>query len=81
MKSTGMVRKRDPLGRVVLPRGIRKTFDLKKDEPLEIFIDGNQLVLRKYTPGCILCGETQGVRTVHEKKICPQCLETLKTAT
>lgn len=81
MKSTGMVRKIDQLGRVVLPIELRKTLNLKTDDVLEIFTEGNKLVLKKYEPGCILCGEIQSLKTVHEKNMCQKCLDTIKTST
>lgn len=81
MKSTGIVRKLDPLGRVVLPVELRQTLDIKTDDPFEIFTEGNKIILRKYTPGCIFCGETHNVRLVNEKNVCPKCLNTIKTST
>jgi transcriptional pleiotropic regulator of transition state genes len=81
MKSTGTVRKLDAMGRVVLPIELRQTLNLKTNDSLEIFIDGNKLVFRKYEPGCLLCGEIQSLRSVHGKNMCQKCLDTIKTST
>ncbi|AVD54657.1 AbrB family transcriptional regulator (plasmid) [Priestia filamentosa] len=59
MKSTGIVRRIDPLGRVVLPHELRKSLVIKNRDPLEIFVDGEQIILKKYSPhkACIITGE------------------------
>ena len=57
MKSTGIVRKVDDLGRIVLPIELRRTLDINERDSIEIFVDGNQIVLKKYSPSCIFCGE------------------------
>lgn len=80
MKSPRKVRKVDELGRVALPVKIRKTFDIKKNDAVEIFIEGDNLVLRKFTPGCICCGETHDIRVVNGKHVCQKCLDTIKTS-
>lgn len=56
MKSTGMVRKIDKLGRVVIPMELRRTMGIDEKDPLEIYVDGEKIVLQKYRPGCIFCG-------------------------
>jgi AbrB family transcriptional regulator, transcriptional pleiotropic regulator of transition state genes len=81
MKATGMVRKMDPLGRVVLPKELRKSLNIQTDNALEIFIDGDKLVFRKYTPGYIFCGETHHFSTFQGKRICPQCRDAIKQST
>ena len=63
MKSTGIVRKVDELGRIVLPVELRRTMDIAEKDPLEIYVDGNSIVLRKYRPSCIFCDSTKDVRT------------------
>jgi len=55
MKSTGIVRKIDPLGRIVLPKELRKTLGINEKDPLEIFVDGESIILSKYEPACIFC--------------------------
>lgn len=76
MKATGIVRKIDELGRIVIPKEIRKSFDIKEGEPLEIFTtDDNQIVLKKYNPGCQECGNA-GVKLYGEKvKLCNPCID------
>lgn len=78
MKSTGIVRKVDELGRVVLPKELRTTFDIEQRDPLEIYVDGDNIVLRKYEPACIFCGDATDVVSFSDKKICKSCLEKIK---
>ncbi len=78
MKSTGVVRKLDNLGRVVLPKELRKTLNLDEKDPLEIYVDGEQIVLKKYAPACIFCGEASEVINFKGKNICNSCLKELK---
>ncbi len=79
MKSSGMVRKVDELGRIVIPIEIRQTLDIKVKTPLEIFVDEDMIVLRKYQPACIFCGGTNDIVYFNERKICSECLEKIKT--
>jgi len=73
MKSTGIVRRVDDLGRVVIPKELRGTLGIDNGDPLEIFVNGNQIVLRKYAPGCVYCGSIDDVKTVLEKPVCKAC--------
>ena len=73
MKATGIVRKLDRLGRIVIPMELRTSFDIKKDDPLEIFVDGNSIVIRKYEPGCIFCGSLENVTRFSGKNVCANC--------
>lgn len=75
MKSTGIVRKVDELGRVVLPIELRNKFDIKVKDPIEIFVDGSAIVLRKYEPNCIFCGSSKNLITHNDKLICEKCAE------
>lgn len=79
MKSTGMVRKVDELGRIVLPAEIRKSMDINIRDALEIFTDGGRIVLQKYQPACIFCGDADRVIFFEDKRICRACLDKLKT--
>ena len=79
MKSTGMVRKVDELGRVVLPAEIRKSMDINIRDSLEIFTDGGRIVLQKYQPACIFCGDADDVVFFVDKRICRKCLERIKS--
>ena len=78
MKSTGITRKIDELGRVVLPISIREELELKSKDAVEIFIDGDRIVLKKYVPSCIFCGESDGVFFFKEKRICQKCFQAIK---
>ncbi len=78
MKATGIVRKVDELGRIVLPIELRRTLDIAEKDALEIYVDGNTIVLRKYEPSCIFCGNSKDVTVFKGRNICPACLEELK---
>ncbi len=79
MKSTGIVRKVDELGRIVLPIEIRKSLDIDVKDPVEIFVDGERIVLQKYRPSCIFCGNADNVVYFNGKLICADCLAKLKS--
>ena len=77
MKSTGIVRKVDELGRIVLPIEMRRTLDIAEKDSLEIFADGDGIVLRKYHPACVFCDNTKDVVSFKGKKVCPDCIAAL----
>jgi len=77
MKSTGIVRKVDELGRVVIPIELRRIFDIEIKDALEIFVEGDQIILKKYEPACIFCDDAKEVVKYHEKNICRKCLADL----
>ena len=79
MKSTGVVRKVDELGRIVLPAEIRQCMDIQVKDSLEIFTDDNRIILQKYHPGCIFCNNVDGIVYFQEKRVCAECLNKLKT--
>lgn len=76
MKSTGIVRKLDDLGRIVLPIELRRTLDIADKSPLEIFVEGNSIVLRKYESSCVFCGGKSAVEH-RNRGICAKCLSEL----
>ena len=78
MKSTGMVRKIDDLGRIVMPAEIRQTLGLKVRDAMEIFVDGERVILQKYQPSCIFCTNADNLVAFEDKRICPECLAKLK---
>ena len=78
MKSTGMVRPIDELGRVVLPKEIRRSFDLSPKDSVEIFTDGDKIILQKYAPACIFCGNADDVVYYNGKRICRECLTNIQ---
>ena len=78
MKATGIVRKVDELGRIVLPIELRRTLNIDIKDPVEIFVDGDSIMLKKYEPACIFCGSSDNVRQVRGKNICTACIEELR---
>ncbi len=77
MKSTGIVRKVDELGRIVLPIELRRTLDIAEKDALEIYVDDESIILKKYEPSCIFCGNSKDVISFKGKNICPKCLDEL----
>lgn len=77
MKSTGIVRKIDELGRIVLPIEIRRTMHIDVRDPMEIYVDGNSIVLKKYEQECVFCGSTKKVTNFKNRNICESCRKEL----
>ena len=75
MKSTGIVSKIDGLGRIVIPKELRKTKDLKEGTSMEIFVEEGRIIFEKYEPGCIFCGEMEDTFEFEGKVVCEGCLE------
>lgn len=73
MKATGIVRRVDELGRVVIPIEIRNKFGIAEKDPIEIFVDGSSIVLKKFEPNCIFCGNTKNLINYKDKLICDKC--------
>ena len=78
MKSTGMVRKVDELGRIVLPAEIRQNLDIQVKDAIEIFTEGERIVLQKYRPSCIFCNNVDHVVYFQDKRVCSECIAKLK---
>ncbi|MBQ7836615.1 MAG: AbrB/MazE/SpoVT family DNA-binding domain-containing protein [Clostridia bacterium] len=78
MKSLGIVRKIDELGRIVLPIETRRSLELNPGDGVEIFVEKDKIILQKYAPSCIFCGEADDVITFKNKRICRACLEEMK---
>lgn len=74
MKSTGIVRKVDELGRIVLPIELRRTLGIEEKDRIEIFVDGESIILRKYQPACIFCDNAKDIINYKGKNICPDCI-------
>lgn len=78
MKNTGIVRRIDDLGRICLPKELRRTLNIADGDPLEIFVDGDRIVLQKYVEDgrCVICGGNgeQGL-TAHRKPVCQRCVD------
>ena len=77
MKSTGIVRKVDELGRIVLPIELRRNLGIEEKDALEIYVEGASVILRKYQPSCIFCDNADDVVNFKGKNICRQCLKEL----
>ena len=75
MKATGIIRRVDELGRVVLPIELRNKFGITEKDPMEIYVDGNSIILKKYEPNCIFCGSSKKLLDYEDKVICEKCAE------
>ena len=75
MKSTGIVRKVDELGRIVLPIELRRTLDIAEKDSIEIYVDGSSIILKKYEPTCVFCGDAKNITVYKGKNICANCLK------
>ncbi|MGI6327958.1 MAG: AbrB/MazE/SpoVT family DNA-binding domain-containing protein [Dethiobacteria bacterium] len=78
MKSTGIVRKVDELGRVVIPIELRRTLGINIKDALEIYVDGEKIVLKKYEPACIFCGSADHVRQFSGRIVCQECIDKME---
>lgn len=78
MKATGIVRKVDDLGRIVLPIELRRNLNIEIKDPLEIYVEDEYIILKKYEPACIFCGSATDVVNHGGKNICRKCIEDLK---
>ena len=81
MKSTGIVRKLDELGRIVIPKEIRKKLEIGQKDSIEIFIDGRSIVLKKFESGCIFCSNSKDLILFKDKLICKNCVKNITTST
>ena len=77
MKSTGIIRKVDELGRIVVPIELRNKLNINVKDEVEIYVDGTSIVLKKFEPNCIFCGNTKNLVQYKDKLICQKCLENL----
>ena len=78
MKSTGIVRKIDELGRIVLPKELRRTLGLNDRESVEIYVDQDAIILKKLKSTCVLCGDNEDLLDFKGKSICQKCMDELK---
>ncbi len=78
MKSTGIVRKVDELGRVVLPIELRRTLGIAERDALEIYVDGENIILKKYEPACIFCDNAKDIIIFKNRNVCSECVTALK---
>jgi AbrB family transcriptional regulator, transcriptional pleiotropic regulator of transition state genes len=77
MKDTGMARKVDDLGRIVLPVELRRLHGIQTGDALEISVDGDAIVLRKLALGCVFCGIEDGLRQFKGRVVCGSCTDDL----
>lgn len=77
MKATGIVRKVDELGRIVLPIELRRNLNIDIKDPLEIFVEGDLIILKKYEPCCVFCGESKEIVNHRGKNVCKSCVKEL----
>ncbi|HHV94023.1 MAG TPA: AbrB/MazE/SpoVT family DNA-binding domain-containing protein [Firmicutes bacterium] len=80
MKSTGIVRQMDSLGRIVIPIELRRTLQIDKQDPIEIFVEGDKIILRKHRAACVFCGSTDGITPFKDKYVCSDCIADLGSA-
>lgn len=73
IKSTGIVRKVDELGRVVIPIELRRTLGIEEKDALEIYVDKESIILKKYEPACVFCGNAEEVQHYKGKNVCREC--------
>ena len=78
MKPLGIVKKIDPLGRIVIPKELRKIMHIETDDPFEIFVDGSSIILKKYAPSCVFCSSCDDVVQFKGKNICAACRKELE---
>jgi transcriptional pleiotropic regulator of transition state genes len=74
MKPAGVVRKVDQLGRIVLPKSLRKRYLMNEGDPVEILVQGDHIILERYRPKCVFCGNMDEVSDFKERHICSVCL-------
>lgn len=79
MKETGIIRALDNLGRIVLPIELRRKFDLNEKDELEIYVDNDQIILKKYNPSCIFCDSSEEIMEYEGKLICKSCAKKLSS--
>ena len=79
MKSTGFVKKIDELGRILIPKELRSSMELDTKDALEMFVDGDRIVLQKYQPACIFCNNADNIIFFEGRRICASCLSKLKS--
>jgi transcriptional pleiotropic regulator of transition state genes len=74
MKPAGVVRKVDQLGRIVLPKSLRKRYQMNEGDPVEILVSGDHIILERYRPRCVFCSSMEQVSEFKERHICAECL-------
>ena len=75
MKSTGIIRKVDELGRIVLPIELRRTLDIEERDELEIYMENDRIILQKFEAACLFCGSARGLVVYRKKNVCQECIK------
>lgn len=75
MKTLGLVRKVDTLGRIVVPIEVRRMLDIDIHDPVEMFMEGDAVIVKKYSPHCIFCGKSDDITEYKGKRICRRCMK------
>ncbi len=78
MKATGIIRPIDNFGRVVIPVELRETMKFNKKDPMEIFVEEDKIILKKYEPACVFCGSADDVIEYEGKMVCKKCLKNMQ---
>lgn len=78
MKSTGIVRNIDELGRIVIPKEMRKKMDIESSDPIEIYVEGDKIILQKYKNACTFCGSSDSLVSFKGKNVCAECMKEIK---
>lgn len=77
MKTTGIVRRIDELGRIVLPIELRRSLGINIKDPMEIYIDSDRIILKKCEDSCVFCERKDNLKEYLGKNICKDCIEKL----
>lgn len=80
MKNSGIIRCVDELGRVVIPIELRRKFGIEERDPLEISVSGSYIILQKFEPNCIFCGNSKKLSEYKDKLICQKCLQQIENS-
>ena len=75
MKATGIVRRIDDLGRLVLPIELRRVMGIKEQDPVEVYVDDETIIVKKYVPTCLFCNSSEDVQVYKGRNICKECIE------
>lgn len=78
MKNTGIVRRVDDLGRVVVPRELRRSLQIENGDEIEIFTEEDRIILKKYKPGCVICGSMDNLVAFRGRPVCELCRKMLR---
>ena len=79
MNDTGIVRRVDDLGRIVIPMELRRTLGINVKDPMAILVDGDRIILQKHKDVCTICGSDKDIRQVKGRPICPDCVKAVKS--